>query len=123
MNWLLRQLQGLFSWLWDGIANLFRWFLDSLGSVFTWFANHVQSVAVLLIASLGSVMPSETLQETWNSVLGTVSWITPNAYYILSNFLAFDQCLARITYFGIIVLATYAVRAVFASVRALLDLL
>lgn len=122
MNWLIRQLQSLFEWLWDGLLKLFEWLVDSLGSVITWVCNHVQTVVVAGIASLGGVMPSQTLSGTFSDMLLSATWVPPWGVWVMDRWCAFPELLARLSYFGVVVLATYAVRALFTGIRAALDL-
>lgn len=122
MDWLIRQFSGLFSWLWARIYSAFEWLLDSLGSVFTWFCNHVQAVAVGLVASVGAVMPSETLEDTWRQVLASWDWFDPWVSWFADTCLSMPEFFARATYLGGVVLAAYAVRGLFMGVRAFLDL-
>lgn len=123
MNWLLRQLGNLFSWLWARIYSAFEWLLDSIGSVFTWICNHIQAVAVALVATVGGVMPAESLSDTWAEILSGLTWVNPWGQWFLSECLQFPEFAARFTYLAGVVLAAYVVRGVFMSVRAFLDLL
>lgn len=123
MNWLIRQLGSLFDWLWGGIRACSEWILGNLGRSLTWLCNHIQAVAVLAVASIGGVMPQETLAETWSVILQGADWLQlPWCQWLIGQF-AVNEGLARITYLGGVYLAAYAVRGLFMGVRALLDLL
>lgn len=122
MNWVLRQLRNLFSWLWSRIYSAFEWLLNSLGSVFTWFANHIQAVAIGLVASIGGVMPSETLANTWGDIIENWGFENEFVLWVSVNCLDLPEFFARATYLGGVVLGAYAVRGLFMAVRAFLDL-
>lgn len=124
MNWLIRQLGDLFSWIGRTLYGAFEWLLDSIGAAFAWFCNHVQAVAVGLVATVGGVMPEETLHDTWQSILSGISWLHESYWcmWFLNDILDFPEFLSRATYLAGVVLAAYAVRGVFMAVRAFLDL-
>lgn len=123
MGWLLDKICGLFEWLWAGIVEIFAWLVESLVWVGNKIVNNITVFATGLLATLAGVMPAETLAGTWSHVLETISWLDGWPLYVLDNCFAADEMLARISYFGGVYLAALAVRATFAAVRAVLDLL